>query len=59
VIAQLENAIRATVASAEFQQAAERLGVRPAYMPAAQFAELIASEDAAIARLMQAIGLKK
>jgi tripartite-type tricarboxylate transporter receptor subunit TctC len=59
VIAQLENAIRTTVAAAEFQRAAERLGVRPAYMPAAQFAELIAREDAAIARLMQAIGLKK
>jgi tripartite-type tricarboxylate transporter receptor subunit TctC len=59
VIAQLENAIRATVAASEFQQAAERLGVRPAYMPAAQFAELIAREDAALARLMQAIGLKK
>jgi putative tricarboxylic transport membrane protein len=59
VIAQLENAIRTTVAAAEFQRAAERLGVRPAYMPAAQFAELMAREDAAIARLMQAIGLKK
>jgi tripartite-type tricarboxylate transporter receptor subunit TctC len=59
VIAQLEGAIRATVAASEFQQAAERLGVRPAYLPAAQFAELIAREDAAIARLMQAIGLKK
>ncbi|HZD20417.1 MAG TPA: tripartite tricarboxylate transporter substrate binding protein [Burkholderiales bacterium] len=59
VIAQLENAVRTTVAAAEFQRAAERLGVRPAYMPAAQFAELIAREDAAIARLMQAIGLKK
>jgi tripartite-type tricarboxylate transporter receptor subunit TctC len=59
VIAQLEGAIRATVAASEFQQAAERLGVRPAYLPAAQFAELIAREDAAIARLMQAIGMKK
>jgi tripartite-type tricarboxylate transporter receptor subunit TctC len=59
VIAQLESAIRTTVASAEFQQASERLGVRPAYMPAGQFAALIEREDAAIARLMQAIGLKK
>jgi tripartite-type tricarboxylate transporter receptor subunit TctC len=59
VIAQLESAVRSTVAAPEFQQAAERLGVRPAFMPAAQFAELIAREDAAIARLMQAIGLKK
>ncbi len=59
VIAQLEGTIRATVAAPEFRQAAERLGVRPAFMPAAEFAALIAREDAAIARLMQAIGLKK
>src|SRR5207302_9488249 len=59
VIAQLETAIRATVAAAEFRQASERLGVRPAYLPAAQFAELIAREDAAIARLMQGVSLKK
>jgi tripartite-type tricarboxylate transporter receptor subunit TctC len=59
VIAQLESAVRSTVAAPEFQQAAERLGVRPAFMPAAQFAALIAREDDAVARLMQAIGLKK
>jgi len=59
VIAQLEEAIRQTVASAEFIKGAEHLGVRPAFMPGAQFGELIAKEDAAIARLMQVIGLKK
>jgi tripartite-type tricarboxylate transporter receptor subunit TctC len=59
VIAQLEAAIRRAVESPEFTQGAERLGVRPAFMPAVQFGELIAKEDAAIARLMQAIGLKK
>jgi tripartite-type tricarboxylate transporter receptor subunit TctC len=59
VVAQLEAAIRATVASSDFQQASERLGVRPAFMPAAEFGALIAREDEAIARLMQAIGLKK
>jgi len=59
VIAQLEDAIRQTVASPEFAKGAEHLGVRPAFMPAAQFGELIAKEDAAIARLMQVIGLKK
>ena len=58
-IAQVESAIRAAVASSEFQKGAENLGVRPAFMPAAEFGELIAKEDAAIARLMQAIGLKK
>jgi tripartite-type tricarboxylate transporter receptor subunit TctC len=59
VVAQLESAIKATVESAEFAKGAENLGVRPAFMPAAQFGELIAKEDVAIARLMQVIGLKK
>ena len=59
VIAQLEDAIRQTVASPEVVKGAETLGVRPAFMPGAQFGELIAKEDAAIARLMQVIGLKK
>ena len=59
VIAQLEGAIRQTVASAQFAKGSENLGVRPAFMPAAEFGELIAREDAAIARLMQVIGLKK
>ena len=58
-IAALERAIQAAVAAPEFQKGAENLGVRPAFMPAAEFAELIAKEDAAIARLMQSIGLKK
>jgi tripartite-type tricarboxylate transporter receptor subunit TctC len=58
-IAQLESAIRKTVESAEFVKGSENLGVRPAFMPAAEFGELIAREDAALARLMQVIGLKK
>ncbi len=55
----LEDAIRRTVESAEFTQGSERLYVRPAYLAGAQFNKLIASEDAELARLMQAIGLKK
>ena len=58
-IAELERAIRAAVEAPEFQRGAENLGVRPAFMPAAEFGQLIAKEDAAIARLMQGIGLKK
>ena len=58
-IAHLQGAIRAAVAAPEFQKGAENLGVRPAFMPAAEFGQLIAKEDAAIARLMQSIGLKK
>jgi tripartite-type tricarboxylate transporter receptor subunit TctC len=59
VIAKLEAAIKKTVESPEFAQASERLGVRPAYMPAEEFGRLIAKEDAELARIMQDIGLKK
>ena len=59
VISQLESAIRAAVDSAQFQKGSENLGVRPAFLPAAQFTELVAREDRAIAALMQLIGLKK
>jgi tripartite-type tricarboxylate transporter receptor subunit TctC len=55
----LESAVREATESAEFQKASENLGVRPAFMPAAQFSALIAQEDAALARLMQRVGLKK
>jgi tripartite-type tricarboxylate transporter receptor subunit TctC len=59
VIAQLETAIRTTAASAEFLRGSENLGVRPAFLPADEFNDLIAREDASLSRLMQLIGLKK
>jgi tripartite-type tricarboxylate transporter receptor subunit TctC len=59
VIATLEAAIRKTVESPEFAKASERLGVRPAFLPADGFGELIANEDVSLAKLMQAIGLNK
>ena len=59
VIARLESAIRITTESAEFKKQSEHLGVRPAFLPAAEFGELIARDDRAIARQMQLIGLKK
>ncbi len=59
VVVMLEAAIRKTVESPEFVQGSERLNVRPAFMPAAEFGELIAKEDSELARLMQLIGLKK
>jgi tripartite-type tricarboxylate transporter receptor subunit TctC len=58
-IAMLESAIRKTAESPEFVQACEKLGVRPAFMPAEEFGNLIAKEDVELARLMQLIGLKK
>ena len=58
-IAALEGAIRKTAESPDFAQASERLGVRPAFMPAEEFRNLVAKEDAELARIMQLIGLKK
>jgi tripartite-type tricarboxylate transporter receptor subunit TctC len=59
VVAQLEAAIRRTAESPDFARASEKFGVRPAFMPAAEFGPLIAREDATLAQLMQSIGLKK
>src|SRR6266852_1467975 len=59
VIAVLEAAIRTTVASRDFIEACERLGVRPAFGSAHDFAKVIATEDAALSGLMEIIGLKK
>jgi tripartite-type tricarboxylate transporter receptor subunit TctC len=59
VIAVLEKAIREVVESAEFAAAAEKLYVRPGFLPAAEFGKLIAAEDAYLARIMEQIGLKK
>jgi tripartite-type tricarboxylate transporter receptor subunit TctC len=58
-VAALETAIRLTAENPEFAIASEKLGVRPAFMPAVEFGELIAKEDGELARLMAAIGLKK
>ena len=55
----LESAVRETAESVEFQKASENLGVRPAFLPADTFSELIAKEDVALSRLMLLIGLKK
>jgi tripartite-type tricarboxylate transporter receptor subunit TctC len=59
VVAALQAAIRKTTESPEFASATERLGVHPAFLPAGDFGELIAKEDAQLAELMQLIGLKK
>ena len=55
----LEAAIRRTVEAPDFATGSDNLGVRPAFLPAAEFGELIAREDTDLARLMQLIGLKK
>ena len=58
-IAALEKAIKVTFEKPDFAKASEQLGVRPAYMAADPFGQLIAKEDAELARIMQATGLKK
>ncbi len=58
-VAILEHAIGLTVESTEFERASEKYAVRPAFLPHAEFGDLIAKEDVEIARLLQAIGLKK
>jgi tripartite-type tricarboxylate transporter receptor subunit TctC len=59
VVATLEHAIKVTTESEEFAKGSANLAVRPGFLPAKEFGELIAKDDAAIARLMQQIGLKK
>jgi tripartite-type tricarboxylate transporter receptor subunit TctC len=58
-VAALEAAIRRTAESPEFARSADQLGVRPSFLPSAEFGELIAREDAQLAQLMGVIGLKK
>ena len=59
VISALESTIRTTTSSPEFISAAEKLGVRPAFLPTQDFSVLVSKEDAELSRLLQAIGLKK
>jgi tripartite-type tricarboxylate transporter receptor subunit TctC len=59
VVLALESSIRKTVESSDFQKASENLGVRPAFLASDEFGQVIAAEDVALARLMEAIGLKK
>src|SRR6267142_376794 len=48
-VAILEAAIKKTAESPEFAGACEKLGVRPAFMPAGQFGDMIAKEDVELA----------
>src|SRR5262245_18210689 len=59
VIAALEAAIRKTVTSKEFAEGSEKLGARPAFLSASDFAKVVAKEDAEILQLMTILGMKK
>jgi len=59
VIAALEGAIRKVVASKEFAEGSDKLGARPAFLSASDFAKVVAKEDADIAKLMALLDMKK
>jgi tripartite-type tricarboxylate transporter receptor subunit TctC len=59
IIAKLQDAIRASVESQSFRDAGKTIGFVPAYLPAQDFAKLIASDDTRLAQLMDDLGLKK
>lgn len=59
VIKKLEEAIRLTVESPEFQDTGQKIGFLPAFLPAKEFAELVAADDRKLAVVMATLGLKK
>ena len=59
VVAKLQDAIKQSVESQQFQDAGKNIGFMPAYLPASDFGKLIASDDARLAQVMADLGLKK
>ncbi len=59
VVARLQDAIRKTVESKEFQEAGKNVGFVPAFMPADEFGKLIARDDKKLAEVMTELGLRK
>ncbi len=59
VIAKLEKAVQTVVLSPEFKQRSGALGMETAYLPAAEFGKVVASDDATIMKLMREHGLTK
>ena len=58
VLAKLETALQKTVNSPEFKAQGEKSGFIPAFQTAREFAQTIATDDAALAQLMAKVGLK-
>lgn len=59
IVMKLQDAIKRTVESPEFQEAGKNLGFTPAYLSADDFGKLIAGDDAKLADVMADLGLKK
>jgi len=59
VVAKLQAAAEASVASDQFQQAAGKIGFSPAYLSAADFGAVIAKDDAFYGALLKDLGMAK
>ncbi len=59
IVAKLQDAIKQSVESQSFKDAGKTIGFVPAYLPAQDFAKLIANDDVKLAQLMDELGLKK
>jgi tripartite-type tricarboxylate transporter receptor subunit TctC len=59
VVARLQDAVKASVEASSFKEAGRTYGFTPAYLPALDFAKLIASDDVRLAQFMDKAGLKK
>ncbi len=59
VIAKLEDAAKKAAESKEFKDASDKIGFTPAYLGKDKFADLIASDDKTISKLMDELGVKK
>jgi len=59
VIGKLQDVVEQTVRSQPFKEAGKAMGFTPAYLPAAEFGRLIASDDEKLAQLMSDLGMKK
>lgn len=58
-VAKLEGAIKTVVNSPDFKERSAKLGFEPAFLSAADFGKVIASDDATIGKLMGQLALKK
>ncbi|MSO83441.1 MAG: tripartite tricarboxylate transporter substrate binding protein [Acidobacteria bacterium] len=59
IIARLERAASKVVSSTRFKELSAKLGFEPAFLPAAEFGTLIATDDTSIGRLMGQLGLTR
>jgi tripartite-type tricarboxylate transporter receptor subunit TctC len=59
IVVKLQDAIRRTVETPSFAEAGKAIGFTPAYLPADDFANLIAGDDARLAQVMGDLGLRK